>query len=78
MTMLAATAGKIAFLVIMGCSGSPDQYDGTQCDAEDRPESWTNSSYMLAKEECEAFIHAESFDPSDYMPNQDFYAVRCE
>lgn len=76
--MILASKAAMAFLVIMGCNGDPAHYDGTQCEAENRPESWVSVKGSDPKEECERFIHDPDFDPKDYMPGYDYYGVRCE
>lgn len=76
MSLLAASAGKVVFLVVMACSGNPvDQNCGDTFDAE----SWVAPSYAMAKQECETFLR-EEFDPKNYLPmkDDDYAAVRCE
>lgn len=75
--MITTTAlTKTVFLVVMACSGDPrDQNCGDEFNAE----SWVNTTYAAAKQECETFLR-EEFDPKNYltMDPDEYAAVRCE
>lgn len=75
---MSISATAVAFLVIIGCNGSPETYTGQDCPAEINAESWVSVNGSDPKEECEALIHGKLFDPTYYMTGYDYYAVRCE
>ncbi|MEG0063094.1 MAG: hypothetical protein RR740_00675 [Pseudomonas sp.] len=73
MALVTATLSKTVFLVVLACTGTPQD---EQCKDGFDAESWYGPA---AKQECETFLRDE-FDPSNYidMREYDYAAVRCE
>lgn len=61
----------IAYMIVMACSVINGN---TYC-----PES-ENALLFPTRDQCEAFIRREDFDPSDYaeIGSQEFFSVGCE